>query len=364
MHDIDKLDSRKFIIIKGARVHNLKNIDIALPRNKFIVITGLSGSGKSSLAFDTLYAEGQRRYVESLSSYARQFLGRMDKPDVDYILGISPAVAIEQKVNTRNPRSTVGTSTEIYDYLKLLFARIGQTYSPISGELVKKNTVDDVVKHLQSFSNNTKVILLAPLYLHPGRSLEEDLNVLLQKGFIRVRFANTIYKIEDLLLKENQSILKTLKESSGISSKQLPKPRKKKEKLLPAEVTSTTASLSPIQIVVDRFTISKDDESNTSRIADSIQTAFFEGQGECSTELYLDDKTILTLFSNRFFLDGILFEEPTTQLFSFNNPYGACPHCEGRGDRLPQRPLQAHPGALAELPRRVGHGHPHVQDQQ
>ena len=182
---MDQLDSRKFIIIKGARVHNLKNIDIALPRNKFIVITGLSGSGKSSLAFDTLYAEGQRRYVESLSSYARQFIGRMDKPDVDYIHGISPAVAIEQKVNTRNPRSTVGTSTEIYDYLKLLFARIGKTYSPVSGELVKRNTVEDVVKHIQSFPDETKVILLAPLFLHPGRTIEEDLNVLLQKGLDR-----------------------------------------------------------------------------------------------------------------------------------------------------------------------------------
>src|SRR5437868_12793975 len=170
MVKIDQLDSKQYIIIKGARVHNLKNIDIALPRNKFVVITGLSGSGKSSLAFDTLYAEGQRRYVESLSSYARQFLGRMDKPDVDYILGISPAVAIEQKVNTRNPRSTVGTSTEIYDYLKLLFARIGKTYSPVSGELVKRHSVSDVVMHIESFPESSKVILLAPLILHLGRS--------------------------------------------------------------------------------------------------------------------------------------------------------------------------------------------------
>src|SRR3954469_21492758 len=196
---VESLDPREYIIIKGARVHNLKNIDVAIPRNKFVVITGLSGSGKSSLAFDTLYAEGQRRYVESLSSYARQFIGRMDKPDVDYIHGISPAVAIEQKVNTRNPRSTVGTSTEIYDYLKLLFARIGKTFSPVSGELVKRHSVEDVVMHIQSFPEDSKVILLAPMFLHPGRSLEEELNVLIQKGFIRIRFSNTIHKIEDLM---------------------------------------------------------------------------------------------------------------------------------------------------------------------
>ena len=354
MQDIDKLDSRKFIIIKGARVHNLKNIDIALPRNKFIVITGLSGSGKSSLAFDTLYAEGQRRYVESLSSYARQFIGRMDKPDVDYILGISPAVAIEQKVNSRNPRSTVGTSTEIYDYLKLLFARIGRTYSPISGELVKRNTVDDVVKHIQSFSDETKVILLAPLFLHPGRSIEEDLNVLLQKGFIRIRFANTIYKIEDLFQKENQSILNNLKESSGIPVKHLLKPGKKKKTLQTEDATSHNPAPSPIQIVIDRFAVSREDESNSSRIADSVQTAFFEGHGECYTEIYSGDKTIFTPFSNRFFLDGILFEEPSTQLFSFNNPYGACRRCEGFGSIIgidedlivPDKSLSVYEGAV------------------
>src|SRR5436190_5092788 len=188
----DSLDTRKYIVIKGARVHNLRKIDVAIPRNKFVVITGLSGSGKSSLAFDTLYAEGQRRYVESLSSYARQFLGRMDKPDVDYIKGISPAVAIEQKVNTRNPRSTVGTSTEIYDYLKLLFARIGKTYSPVSGNLVKRHTVDDVVNYLFSLPENTRCILSAPMEILPGRNIEEELKVLMQKGFVRVQLHNEV----------------------------------------------------------------------------------------------------------------------------------------------------------------------------
>ena len=352
MEDFNKLDSRKFIIIKGARVNNLKNIDIALPRNKFIVITGLSGSGKSSLAFDTLYAEGQRRYVESLSSYARQFIGRIDKPDVDYILGISPAVAIEQKVNTRNPRSTVGTSTEIYDYLKLLFARIGKTYSPVSGEIVKRHTVEDVVKHVQSFPDNTNVILSAPLFLHPGRSIEEDLNVLIQKGYIRIRFANTIYKIEDLLLKENEKILKTLKNSSGVV--QLAVVKKKKSSAKENDPAPAVNEPSPIQIVIDRFTITSDEESNLSRIADSIQTAFFEGHGECTTEILLDNKAVLTHFSNRFFLDGILFEEPSTQLFSFNNPYGACRTCEGFGSIIgidedlviPDKSLSVYDGAI------------------
>ena len=195
----DSLDTKKFILIKGARVHNLKNIDVAIPRNKLIVITGLSGSGKSSLAFDTLYAEGQRRYVESLSSYARQFLGRMDKPDVDWIKGIVPAIAIEQRVNTRNPRSTVGTTTEIYDYLKLLFARIGKTYSPVSGNLVKRHTVEDVVKFINQLPVDTKVMLLTPVTLNPQRKITDDLNVLLQKGFTRIMLAGEVKKIDDLL---------------------------------------------------------------------------------------------------------------------------------------------------------------------
>ncbi len=354
MQNVDQLDSRKFIIIKGARVHNLKNIDIAIPRNKFVVITGLSGSGKSSLAFDTLYAEGQRRYVESLSSYARQFIGRMDKPDVDYIHGISPAVAIEQKVNTRNPRSTVGTSTEIYDYLKLLFARIGKTYSPVSGEIVKRHTVEDVVSHINSFPEQTKIILLAPLFLHPGRSLEEELNVLLQKGFTRTRFANAIWKIEDILQTDNKKILKELKEISGSpASSSAKKGRKKKEEESDDTITEKHIA-SPIQIVIDRFTVNTQDESNSSRIADSVQTAFFEGQGECHTEIQTGESSVLTHFSNRFFQDGIEFEEPSTQLFSFNNPYGACKKCEGFGSIIgideglviPDKSLSVFEGAI------------------
>ncbi len=354
MQNIEKPDSREYIIIKGARVHNLKNIDIALPRNKFIVITGLSGSGKSSLAFDTLYAEGQRRYVESLSSYARQFIGRMDKPDVDYIHGISPAVAIEQKVNTRNPRSTVGTSTEIYDYLKLLFARIGKTYSPVSGNLVKRNTVEDVLKHINSFPEGTKVILLAPLFLHPGRSIEDDLNVLIQKGFVRVKFANSVHKIEDVLLPENEKLLRSLKETTVNPNKQTVKrPAKKKgDETVAPDLHEKIAS--GIQIVIDRFTVTKEDEGNDSRMADSIQAAFFEGQGECATEIVSENKTIVNSFSNRFFLDGILFEEPSTQLFSFNNPYGACRRCEGFGSIIgidedlviPDKSLSVYDGAI------------------
>jgi len=314
---IESLDSKNFILIKGARVHNLKNIDVAIPRNKFVVITGLSGSGKSSLAFDTLYAEGQRRYVESLSSYARQFMGRMDKPDVDYIHGIAPAVAIEQKVNTKNPRSTVGTSTEIYDYLKLLFARIGKTISPVSGNEVKKHTIEDVTKYIHSFPDDTKVILLAPMQTH-GRKTEEELKVLLQKGFTRVAIDNEIKKIEELLKD---------------------KPNKLK--------------LSDLKIVIDRFTVKKDDESNRSRIADSVQTAFFEGNDECFVRIE-QMVSITQHFSNRFELDGILFEEPTTHLFNYNNPYGACKRCEGFGSIIgidedlviPDKSLSVYDGAI------------------
>ena len=252
MAGVDKLDPKKFIIIKGARVHNLKNIDVAIPRNKFVVITGLSGSGKSSLAFDTLYAEGQRRYVESLSSYARQFIGRMDKPDVDYIKGISPAVAIEQKVNSRNPRSTVGTSTEIYDYLKLLFARIGKTYSPVSGNEVHRHSVDDVVNSLQAFPVGTKVLLYAPLYLHPGRTLEEELNILLQKGFIRVRIVEKVYKIEELLDPAQAELLRSLSDSFGINSSSAKTTKKKK--VPDIETMPTVQQQKVLQIVVDRFT--------------------------------------------------------------------------------------------------------------
>lgn len=328
MQEIDQLDARNFIIIKGARVHNLKNIDVAIPRNKFIVITGLSGSGKSSLAFDTLYAEGQRRYVESLSSYARQFIGRMDKPDVDYIKGISPAVAIEQKVNTRNPRSTVGTSTEIYDYLKLLFARIGQTISPVSGVIVKRQTVEDVVNYIQSLKEGTKIYILAPLYLHPGRTLEEDLNVLLQKGFVRVSIAESIYKIEDLLSKEYTALLKSIGGSSVIGKEK----KSKKKKIVEVSLAPLVPVASEIQIVIDRLSVSKsEEEGNLSRISDSVQTAFFEGHGQCSILLPDENKNTSISFNNRFEADGMTFEEPSTQLFSFNNPFGACRRCEGFG---------------------------------
>ena len=288
-------DPKKYIIIKGARVHNLKNIDVAIPKNKLVVITGMSGSGKSSLAFDTLYAEGQRRYVESLSSYARQFMGRMNKPDVDYIKGIAPAIAIEQKVITSNPRSTVGTSTEIYDYLKLLFSRIGTTISPISGKEVKKDTVSDLIDFISSLLPETAVTILCPLHAHNNRSLKEELAVLLQKGFSRVMLNDEISKIEDLL--EDKSISKAKPED-----------------------------FSDIKIVIDRVSVA-DDEETLSRLADSIQTAFFEGRGDC----YVEENGKMHFFCDRFELDGIRFEEPAPNFFSFNNPFGACKRCEGYG---------------------------------
>lgn len=292
--EIDK-DPHQHIIIKGARVHNLKNIDVAIPKNKLVVITGMSGSGKSSLAFDTLYAEGQRRYVESLSSYARQFMGRMNKPDVDYIKGIAPAIAIEQKVITSNPRSTVGTSTEIYDYLKLLFSRIGITYSPISGDIVKKDTVTTVVDFIVSLGNEAVVTVFCPLHPHNNRSVKEELAVLLQKGFLRVYFKDKIAKIEDLL---------------------------EDEAIKDVELTDTET----IRILIDRIVVNHEEET-LSRIADSVQTALFEGKGDCFVEH--DNKQ--TFFCDRFELDGIKFEEPTPNFFSFNNPYGACKRCEGYG---------------------------------
>lgn len=289
-------DPHKNIIIKGARVHNLKNIDVAIPKNKLVVITGMSGSGKSSLAFDTLYAEGQRRYVESLSSYARQFMGRMNKPDVDYIKGIAPAIAIEQKVITSNPRSTVGTSTEIYDYLKLLFSRIGKTISPESGALVKKDTVSTVVDFVSKLGEDSVATIFCPLHPHNNRSVKEELAVLLQKGFLRVYLGDTVHKIEAVL--EDEQFKDTeLKDSETI------------------------------KILIDRIVFHDDDET-MSRLADSIQTAFFEGKGDC----YVEHEGKITHFCNRFELDGIRFEEPTPNFFSFNNPYGACKRCEGYGN--------------------------------
>jgi excinuclease ABC subunit A len=310
-------DPQKHIIIKGSRVHNLKNIDVAIPKNQLVVVTGMSGSGKSSLAFDTLYAEGQRRYVESLSAYARQFLGRMNKPDVDYIKGIAPAIAIEQKVITSNPRSTVGTSTEIYDYLKLLFSRIGKTISPISGEIVKKDSVTDVVNFITSLPNDTQVTILCPLHPHNNRSLKEELAVLMQKGFVRVEYKGKLSRIETLL--EDMSIVD---DDSWLKE------------------TQQTGKVSPlggdlegvVRIVIDRITKNNEDET-ISRLGDSIQTAFFEGKGDCYVRYQQPDADEETerFFCDRFELDGIKFEEPSPNFFSFNNPYGACKRCEGYG---------------------------------
>lgn len=293
----DILSAKTHILIKGARVHNLKNIDVAIPKNRLVVITGLSGSGKSSLAFDTLYAEGQRRYVESLSAYARQFMGRMDKPDVDYIKGIAPAIAIEQKTITSNPRSTVGTSTEIYDYLKLLFARIGKTYSPVSGKLVKKDTVTDVVNFILSMEEGETVTVLCPLHPHNKRTLKEELAVLVQKGFRRVLYQGKFSRIEGLL------------EDKGTENKPLEEPGE-------------------VHIVVDRIILDKEDADASHRIADSVQTAFFEGKGDC---IVLDAAENKTVFCDRFEENGRRFEEPTPAFFSFNNPFGACRTCEGYG---------------------------------
>ncbi len=287
---LSEVNPKENIIIKGARLHNLKNIDVVIPRRKLVVITGLSGSGKSSLAFDTLYAEGQRRYVESLSSYARQFLGRLNKPKVDYIKGIAPAIAIEQKVNSTNPRSTVGTTTEIYDYLKLLFARIGRTYSPISGQEVKKDTVTDVINYVKKISLNEKLLLLAPLVLEEGRDLQDKLSALNAQGYARVKVKDKVIRIDDA---------KDLKSTKDLF------------------------------LVVDRI-VTKDDDDFYNRLADAIQTAFFEGKGNCYIET-LSDNTIRH-FSNKFELDNMQFLEPNVHLFSFNNPYGACPKCEGYGD--------------------------------
>ena len=290
MKEFDKLDSKEHILIKGARLHNLKNIDVAIPRNKFVVITGLSGSGKSSLAFDTLYAEGQRRYVESLSSYARQFLGRLNKPEVDSIKGISPAIAIEQKVNSKNPRSTVGTSTEIYDYIKLLFARIGRTFSPVSGKEVKKHSVQDVVDFIMKQDEDSKFHILAPAHLDE-RDYKLYLQMLLQQGYHRLKHNDEILRIEDLLEGDIE-----------LDDK--------------------------FYLLIDRLSI-KNNDSFTERLADSIQTCFHEGKGECLIEFM--DSGESTLFSNQFEADGITFEEPSIHLFTFNNPYGACQTCEGYG---------------------------------
>ncbi len=290
-----KNERQAVISIKGAKIHNLKNISLDIPRDKLIVVSGLSGSGKSSLAFDTLYAEGQRRYVESLSAYARQFIGRISKPEVDSITGIPPAIAIEQKVNTYNPRSTVGTSTEIYDYLKLLFARAGETFSPISGVKVTRHSVSDVVDYIASFPEGTKQMILAPILLSENITLEEKLQALAAQGFIRIAINNRIIRIDT---EEVQSL-------KGISN-------------------------SEVRLLIDRFA-SSHDEDFLSRCADSVHTAFVEGNGTCIVAVYHGDEKTEMPFSNRFEADGIEFEEPSEHLFSFNNPLGACPTCEGYG---------------------------------
>lgn len=319
MSEIDKYDPHTHILVKGAKVNNLKNLDVAIPRNQLVVVTGVSGSGKSSLAFDTLFAEGQRMYVESLSSYARQFLGRMEKPEVEYIKGICPAIAVEQKVNTRNPRSTVGTTTEVYDYLKLLFARIGETRSPESGVSVRKDSVTDVVNFLLSFEEGTRFIISCPLHIKEERTAIEELNLLLQKGFARVIIKEEVHQIEDIL--ENK-----IKRNTKIS------------------------------ILIDRDAVKYNDEDKQYRMADSIQTAFFEGLGDCDITVLPKAKPIVhKSFSDRFEADGILFEEPSVNLFSFNNPYGACKKCEGFGSVLgidpdlvvPDKSMSVYEGAVA-----------------
>lgn len=294
--DYSKIDPKKNIIIKGAQIHNLKNIDVVIPRNEFVVVTGLSGSGKSSLAFDTLYAEGQRRYVESLSSYARQFLGRIDKPKVEYIKGIAPAIAIEQKVNTTNARSTVGTSTEIYDYMKLIYARIGKTISPISGKEVKKDTVTDILEAVKHFELSSKWLLLAPIMFADDRTLAEHLNVLLQQGFARILVHDETTRLDQFLEQDADSI-------NAIDAKSL-------------------------MLIIDRIVVA-DTEEFFNRLGDSIEVALFEGKGYCFLQALGTAERLE--FSTKFELDGITFLEPNTHLFSFNNPYGACPTCDGFG---------------------------------
>lgn len=282
------------IIIKGARVNNLKNVDVRIPRNKFVVITGLSGSGKSSLAFDTLYAEGQRRYVESLSSYARQFLGRMSKPDCDFIKGLPPAIAIEQKVNTRNSRSTVGTSTELYDYLRMLFSRVGKTYSPISGELVKKHTSEDVLSYIHSFPVGTRIAILTEIVLPEGRTFDEQLDVLIKGGYSRLEKDGRFFQIADVKVND------------------------------PADADS-------YRLLIDRVAVTNNKEDDM-RILDSLQTAFYEGREECVIKVWNADGSVAEqIFSKRFEADGIQFQEPSDLMFNFNNPIGACPECEGFG---------------------------------
>ncbi len=312
MKDLSKVDPKHNIIIKGAKLHNLKNVDVVIPRNKFTVITGLSGSGKSSLAYDTLYAEGQRRYVESLSSYARQFMGKLNKPKVDYIKGISPAIAVEQKINTSNPRSTVGTKTEIYDYLKLLFARIGKTYSPKSNEIVKKDSTSDVVDHIIKLKVKSKLLLLAPIESSSKKISLNKLDILKKQGFVRIYKDNEVMNISDV-------------QNEGITD---------------------------FKLVVDRLVVSNNPEF-ISRVADSVQLSFYEGNGICSVFDIETNKEVS--FSNKYEMDGVKFIEPSVHLFSFNNPFGACKNCDGFGETIgideelviPNKSLSVYDDAIA-----------------
>lgn len=308
------MSENNYISIKGARVNNLKNIDVEIPRNKLVVITGLSGSGKSSLAFDTLYAEGQRRYVESLSSYARQFLGRMSKPECDFIKGIPPAIAIEQKVNSRNPRSTVGTSTEIYEYLRLLYARVGKTFSPVSGTEVKKHSIEDIVNCMLSYPLGTRYTVLTPILLREGRTLAEQLDIDLKQGFNRIEVNGEMTRIDEYTIQPSDNVY----------------------------------------LMVDRMATDKSKDS-ISRLNDSAETAMYEGDGTCMLRFYLPDGTTkLHTFSTKFEADGMVFEEPNDQMFSFNSPIGACPECEGFGKVIgidehlvvPDRSLSIYDGAV------------------
>ncbi|MDE6811914.1 MAG: excinuclease ABC subunit A, partial [Muribaculaceae bacterium] len=288
----------KYIEVKGARVNNLKNIDVNLPLNKFTVITGVSGSGKSSLAFDTLYAEGQRRYVESLSSYARQFLGRMSKPECDYIKGLPPAIAIEQKVVTRNPRSTVGTSTEIYDYLRMLYARVGRTYSPVSGTEVKKHHIEDMVREIMNYPSGTRMAVLVDVNIPDGRDLKQQLEIYLKIGFSRLEKDGHFIDIEEFI------------RDSG-----------------------NMASDKDLHLLIDRLSVN-DDKDELARLTDSLETAMFEGRNKCIIKLWTEDGVRELHFSDKFSADGIDFREPSDLMFNFNNPYGACEECEGFGKIL------------------------------
>ena len=302
------------IIIKGARVNNLKNIDVEIPRNKLVVITGLSGSGKSSLAFDTLYAEGQRRYVESLSSYARQFLGRMSKPECDFIKGIPPAIAIEQKVSSRNPRSTVGTSTEIYEYLRLLYARVGRTFSPVSGQEVKKHSTEDIVNCMLRQPEGTRYTVLTPILLREGRTLQQQLEIDLKQGFNRLEVNGEMVRIDEYQPKDGDTVF----------------------------------------LLVDRMTVSGEKDA-VSRLTDSAETAMYEGDGACLLRFYQPDGTTsLYRFSTKFEADGITFEEPNDQMFSFNSPIGACPECEGFGRVVASTNISSSPTALFPYTTRRG----------